>query len=136
MAAWLWASTEVDARDASVPDYATILFGISSVCGAVILFFQRCFFSHRIMKASNNHMLAFVSLIFCIFSFTAALGAACVFFTHSTADLARQLSSVWIFPVVIILGLVCDLVINFSTAFCLRCQTPTEVAECAGPPLD
>jgi len=41
MAAWLWASVEVNTGDASVPDYATILFGVSSVCGAIILFLER-----------------------------------------------------------------------------------------------
>ena len=90
----------------------------------------QCFFSYRIVKTSNNHLLAFLSFVFCIFSFTAALGAACVFFTDETANLAPQLSSIWIFPVVLILGLICDLVINVATAFCLRSQTRTEVAEC------
>jgi hypothetical protein len=83
------------------------------------------------MKASNNHLLAFVFLVFCIFSFTAALGAACVFFTNATADLTSQLSSSWIFPLVIFSGLVCDLAINTATAFYLRSQTQMEVAECA-----
>lgn len=83
------------------------------------------------MKASNNHLLAFVFFVFCIFSFTAALGAACVFFTSATTELTSQLSSSWIFPLVIISGLVCDLAINIATAFCLRTQTRTEIAECA-----
>jgi len=132
MAAWLWASTEGNIGDGSLPDYATFLFGVSSVCGAVILFLERCFFSRRIMKASNNHLLAFVFLVFCIFSFTAALGAACVFFTNATADLTSQLSSSWIFPLVIFSGLVCDLAINTATAFYLRSQTQMEVADTLG----
>ena len=85
------------------------------------------------MKASNNHLLAFIFFSSCIFSFTAALGAACVFFTNAPADLTTQLSSTWIFPLVIISGLVCDLAINAVTAFYLRSQT--EVAECAVPLL-
>ena len=41
MVAWLWASTEGNAEDGSLPDYAAILFGVSSVCGAIILFLER-----------------------------------------------------------------------------------------------
>lgn len=79
---------------------------------------------------SNNHLLAFIFFILCIFSFTAALGAASVFFTNTTADLTSQLSGSWIFPLVIISGLVCDLATSITTAFYLRYETPTEVAEC------
>jgi len=82
------------------------------------------------MKASNDHLLAFIFFVFCIFSFTAALGTACVFFTNATADLTSQLSNTWIFPLVIISGLVCDLAINIATGFYLRSQT--EVAHTLG----
>jgi hypothetical protein len=112
-----------------MPGYATILFGVSGVLSATILFLERCFFSVRILQVSNNHLLAFVFFISCIFSFTAALGAASVFFVNATADLASQLSSSWIFPFVIISGLVCDLAISVTTAFYLRAHTPTEVAD-------
>ncbi|KAH0832344.1 hypothetical protein J3R83DRAFT_13360 [Lanmaoa asiatica] len=132
MAAWLWASAQANTGDASVPHYATILFGVSSVLGTVILFLERCYFSRSILKASRNHLLAFVFFVFCVFTFTAALGAACVFFTNATADLTSQLSSTWIFPLVIISGLVCDLAITIVTAFYLRSQTLTEVADCLG----
>ncbi|KAI9566169.1 hypothetical protein HD554DRAFT_1198169 [Boletus coccyginus] len=132
MAAWLWASVEGNTGDASVPDSATILFGVSSVCGATILFLERCFFSHRIMKASDNHMLAFVFFVWCIFSFTAALGGASVFFTNGTADLTSQLDSNWVFPLVILSGLVCDLATNIATAVYLRSETPTEAVDALG----
>ena len=81
------------------------------------------------MKVSNNHLLAFVFFIICIFSFTATLGAASIFFTNVTADLTNELSGSWVFPLVIISGLVCDLAISTTTAVCLRSQTPTEKAE-------
>lgn len=147
MAAWLWASAQADTGDASIADYAAILFGVSNVLGAMILFFERvshhpplpssidpktsqCFFTHRILKVSNNHLLTFIFFIFCIFSFTAALGAASLFFTNATADLTSQLSGGWIFPLVILSGLACDLAISIVTAFYLRYQTPIEIAEC------
>lgn len=41
MAAWLLASAQVTTEGVSVPDYATILFGVSGVLGATILFFER-----------------------------------------------------------------------------------------------
>jgi hypothetical protein len=132
-AAWLWASNEVNTGDASMPHYAPILFGISSIFGAIISFLERCFFSHRILRASNNHLLAFVFFLFCIFSFTAALGAACTFFANSTSDLMSQLGSGWIFPLVFISGLVCDLAINIATGFYLRYQTPTDITDDLGP---
>jgi len=132
LATWVWASAQVNTGDASVPGYATILLGVASVLGATILFLERCFFAHRILTASNNHLLAFVFFILCIFSFTAALGAASIFFVNATADLTSQLSNSWIFPLVIISGLVCDLAISVATAFYLRSQTPTEVADSLG----
>lgn len=83
------------------------------------------------MKASNNHLLAFVFFVWCIFSFTAALGAASIFFTSGTADLTNQLDSSWIFPLVFLSGLVCDLATNVATAIYLRSEAPTEAVECA-----
>ena len=80
------------------------------------------------MKLSNSHLLAFLFFVLCIFTFTAALGAATIFFTHATADLTSQLSNSWIFPLVLISGLTCDLAINFVTGFYLRSQTLAEVA--------
>ncbi|KAF8423715.1 hypothetical protein L210DRAFT_3560573 [Boletus edulis BED1] len=130
MGAWLWETHKMNAGDEPMPIYATILFGVSGVCGAVILFLERCFFSYRIMKASRNHLLAFLFFLLCIFTFTPALGAASLFFTNPTADLTSQLSHSWIFPLVVISGLACDLAINIATAVYLRSQT--QVADALG----
>ena len=45
MSAWLWANGQADTGEASVADYAVILFGVSNISGAAILFFERV--SHR-----------------------------------------------------------------------------------------
>ncbi|KAG9308791.1 hypothetical protein JVU11DRAFT_11416 [Chiua virens] len=132
MAAWLWASMQADIANISVPGFATILFGLSSVFGAVILLFERFFFSYRILKETNNHLLAFAFFILCIFSFTAGVGAASVFFMNATADITSQLGGKWIFPLMIISGLVCDMAISIAAAYCLRSQIPTDITDAMG----
>lgn len=98
MVAWLWAS-KVDAGDASVPDYATILFGVSSVCGAVILFLQRVRRSHfsppLVMLTERMSVFLFLShrenvqqpslgiFIFCVlyfFIYGCVGGSVCLFY--------------------------------------------------------
>lgn len=49
MAAWLWANRQTGTEDPSVADYASILFGISNVFGAMILFIERVSYFHVVL---------------------------------------------------------------------------------------
>lgn len=55
MVAWLLANGRAGASDASVAGYAAILFGVSNLSGAVILFCERV--SHRSRCLSSLELL-------------------------------------------------------------------------------
>ncbi|KIJ61171.1 hypothetical protein HYDPIDRAFT_31649 [Hydnomerulius pinastri MD-312] len=125
---WLW-NTEVAVGGAAEPAYASVILGVVSILGAIVMVIGRCFFLSRIWKMSDNRLLASIFCILCAFTFTVALVASRAFFTPSTSDLTSQLNGDWIIPLAMVSALVCDLLTTTTISLYLRAQAHIAVTQ-------